>query len=280
MYKFIPCLLTVLLGVSGNLSAGSKDIDKAINRYHAGQPGQAITILKPLAMSGNMDAQILLGNIIYAQSTSDPLNSTDDPLDWYMMAAEQGSPEASYAIGAIYHNNWLLSQQQDDASKAEYFYQQALDRGYAKAEGPLMKMAARNHATRNSSSISYSNSSFGDKTEVPAKPAGKEPRKNSPRKATIGELLEEFKPSGDTLSDASKLEALLRQLSNEPDSIKNPMSNSLNDSSLASGNWLDEAALIQLLISFGIDENLAVELAKLPGHIDAASELGTSPGSN
>ncbi len=280
MYKFasslIPYLLTTLVGFSGNLSAGSKDIDQAINTYHAGQPGQAITILKPLAMSGNIDAQILLGSITYAQSTLDPLNSTYNPLQWYMMAAEQGSPEASYALGAIYHNNWLLSQQQDDASKAEYFYQQALDRGYAKAEGPLMKMAARNHATRNSSSISYSNSSFGEKTQVPAKPAGNEPRKNSPRKATIGELLEEFKPSGDTLADAGKLEALLRQLSNEPGSLDN----SMNDSSLTSGNWLDEAALVQLLISFGIDENLAVELAKLPGHIDAASELGTSPGSN
>ncbi len=280
MYKFaislIPYLLTALVSFSGNLSAGSKDIDQAINRYHAGQSGQAITILKPLAMSGNIEAQILLGNITYAQSKLDPMNSTDNPLEWYMMAAEQGSPEASYALGAIYHNNWLLSQQQDDANKAEYFYQQALDRGYTKAEGPLMKMAARNHATRKSSSISYSNSSFDDKTEVHAKSEGNEPRKNKPPEATIGALLEEFKPTGDTLFDTGKLEALIRQLSNEPGSLNNPM----NDAALTSGNWPDEAALVQLLISFGIDEDLAVELAKLPGHIDAASELGRSPGSN
>ena len=91
MYKFasslIPYLFTALIGFSSNLSAGSKDIDQAINWYHAGQPGQAITILKPLAMSGNIDAQILLGNITYAQSKSDPLNSTDNPVEWYMIEA-------------------------------------------------------------------------------------------------------------------------------------------------------------------------------------------------
>jgi hypothetical protein len=43
-------------------------MDEAVKRYYAGFPEEAISMIKPLALSGNVDAQYLLGNILYSLS--------------------------------------------------------------------------------------------------------------------------------------------------------------------------------------------------------------------
>ena len=165
--KLTICLLPVLLLVFGNLRAGPTDLDLAVQKYHAGYSEKAIAILKPLAIKGDLHAQNLLGNIVYALATTDPSSPSEDPLKWYRMAAAQGSPEASYALGVIYNNHWLQGNSEEDGRLAEYYYQQAFDRGYARAEAPLMQMAARNHANRQTSSLKYSNSCFSSKRDSP-----------------------------------------------------------------------------------------------------------------
>ena len=149
------CLLPVLLLAVGNLRASPADLDQAARKYHAGYPEKAIAILKPLALKGDMQAQNLLGNMVYVLATTDPSRTNEDPLKWYRMAAAQGSPEASYALGVIFSNHWLQGKSEEHGRRAEYYYQQAFDRGYARAEAPLMQMAARNHANRQTSSLKY-----------------------------------------------------------------------------------------------------------------------------
>jgi hypothetical protein len=248
------CLLPVLLLVFGNLRASPPDLDLAVQKYHAGNPEKAIAILKPLAIKGDMHAQNLLGNIVYALATTDPSSTSEDPLKWYRMAAAQGLPEASYALGVIYNNNWLKTRHEEDSMLAEFYYQQALDRGYGKAEAPLMKIAARNQASRKSNSREYSNSSFGIKWSSSAKP--QEDSVNAPSQdAVVG-----FELSGDAIADSIRLEALLRQLN----SGQAPISLTPNGS-----DWPDEATLIQMLTSFGASDSLASELAKLMGQLKA-----------
>jgi hypothetical protein len=246
------CLLPVLLLGFGNPRASPTDLDLAVQKYHAGYPEKAISILKPLAVKGDMHAQKLLGNIVYALATTDPSNTSEDPLKWYRMAAAQGSPEASYALGVIYNNHWLQGKSDEHGRLAEYYYQQAFDRGYARAEAPLMQMAARNQANRQTSSLKYSNSSFSSKRESPDKV--KVSVEDDLQKKLTQDGFAGLELTGDPIADAAKLEALLQQISDVQSSI------SLFD---VDDSWPDEAAMTRMLINFGVSESKASGLVKL-----------------
>jgi hypothetical protein len=246
------CLLPVLLLVFGNLRASPTDLHLAVQKYHAGYPEKAIAILKPLAIEGDIHAQNLLGNIVYALATTDPSSTSEDPLKWYRMAATQGSPEASYALGVIYNNHWLQGKSDEHGRLAEYYYQQAFDRGYARAEAPLMQMAARNHANRQSSSLKYSNSSFDSKRETPDKE--KVTAEDDTQTRLTQDEFAGLELTGDPIADAAKLEALLQQISDVQSSI------SLSD---VDDSWPDEAAMTRMLTYFGVSESKASGLVKL-----------------
>jgi hypothetical protein len=255
------CLLPVLLLVFGNLRASPTDLDLAVQKYHAGYPEKAIAILKPLALKGDMHAQNLLGNIVYALVTTDPSSTNEDSLKWYRMAAAQGSPEASYALGVIFNNRWLQGKIGEHGRLAEYYYQQAFDRGYARAEAPLMQMAARNHANRQTSSLKYSNSSFSIKRESPDE--AKVSVENESPKSLTQDGFAGLELSGDPIADSAKLEALLQQISDLQNTI------GLSD---ANGSLPDEAVLTRMLINFGVSETRASGLAKLLEQFNASGD--------
>ena len=263
------CLLSVLLLVFENLRASPTDLHLAVQKYHAGYPDKAIAILKPLAIKGDMHAQNLLGNIVYALATTDPSSASEDSLKWYWMAAAQGSPEASYALGVIYNNHWLQGNSEEDGRLAEYYYQQAFDRGYARAEAPLMQMAARNHANRQTSSLKYSNSSFSSKRESPEE-VKVTVEGDSQKKLTQDEFAG-LELSGDPIADAAKLEALLQQISGVQDTI------SLSD---ADGGWPDVAALTRMLSKFGVSESQACGLVKRLNQFKTIGDQGQPAASN
>ena len=263
------CLVPVLLLIVGNLWASPADLDQAVQKYHAGHPEKAIAILKPLALKGDMHAQNLLGNIVYALATTDPSSTNEDPLKWYRMAAVQGSPEASYALGVIHNNHWLQGKSEEDGRLAEYYYQQAFDRGYARAEAPLMQMAARNQANRQTSSLKYSNSSFSSKRESPDD--AKVIVEDDLQKKLIQDGFAGLELTGDPIADAAKLEALLQQISGVQNSI------SLSD---ADGSWPDEAALTRMLTNFGVSESQASGLVKLLEQFKALGDQGQPAASN
>ena len=253
-------LATWLLCLSGSLAAAQADLDRAIERYYAGAPLDAIEMLKPIAVAGDAAAQYLLGNMVYGLVQAGQSEIGEDPVRWYQMAAAQGSADASYALGAIYHNRWLKDRRIEDARLAEYYFQQALDRGQAKAQGPLLKLAAQNRSGQRSKSLTYTNSSF----------ASKQASTQSPATRSSGDALAGFTTSGDPIADAVKLETLLQQLGNS-EAIK-PLD--------GGGSWPDEAALIRMLNGFGADSGMVTDLVRLLGHLRTSRELNLVPGAN
>ena len=189
------------------LFAASGAIDEAISKYATGHPGQAIEILKPLAASGDSNAQYLLGNIIYGLAQSSDIAHTEDAVTWYKMAAAQDSAEANYALGVIYANQWLRSKDRQQAVLAEAYYQQAADLGYEQALGPLMKIAAQNRAGKSTNSLSYTNSSFSSQRETAPKQEKKAQNESPPKQAPT-ELID----LGDPIAEANKLMQLIEQL--------------------------------------------------------------------
>ncbi len=258
------CLAAALLCFTPGSHAGQSDLDEAVQRYYAGHPADAIEMLKPIALGGDVAAQNLLGNILYGLGQSGQYASLEDPVRWYQMAAAQGSAEASYALGAIFNNSWVKTRRAEDARLAEYYFQQAADRGHARAHGPLMKLAAQNHALRQADSLTYTNSSFSSK-----QPSAEQPAAQSAKPNASGALAR-FETSGDPIADAIHLEALLRQLG----------SAGTTPASQGGESQTDEASLIRLLRGLGANDGMASDLVKLLGHLRTSRELNLVPGTN
>ncbi len=249
--------------VNGPSSAGQADLDRAVERYYAGYPGQAISMLEPLALAGDVEAQYLLGNIVYALALSGLASTGQGPVRWYRMAAEQGSAEASYALGVIYNNRWLEKRDAHDAQLAEQYYQRAADLGHEPAEALLLKLAARNRANREYDSRIYTNADFAA-TRTPApvdEPAA------SPARGTLAK----FAMTGDPVADASRLQEMLSQLGG---------SLGLSDEHAIGEELPDEATLTRILTGLGADPQLIENLGKFLEHVRAATEHSLAPGSN
>ena len=136
-------LTWLILMASCSVSASTIALDNAIKRYYAGFPDEAVSILKPLAISGDMDAQYLLGNMLYSLSQSESSGSSEDAVRWYKMAADQGSADASYAVGIIFHKRWKQSAAKDDAATAIAYYQKAVQLGQLEAQESLRKIKSQ-----------------------------------------------------------------------------------------------------------------------------------------
>jgi len=136
-------LISVTLIASCSVAADTKAIDEAVKKYYAGFPDEAISMLKPVALSGDADAQYLLGNILYSLSKTGKFGEIDDPVKWYKMAAAQKSVGASYALGVIFHDKWRKSRDKNEAATAIVYYQRAVESGYKKAQTSLNRIKSR-----------------------------------------------------------------------------------------------------------------------------------------
>lgn len=147
MDNFIKIILkmfiTLTLVVSFSVAADTKTIDEAVKKYYAGFPDEAISLMKPLALSGDVNAQYLLGNILYGLSKTKNFSDKDGPMKWYKMAAAQDSAAANYALGVIFHNKWSKSRDEREAATAIVYYQKATELGYKKAQVPLNRVKSR-----------------------------------------------------------------------------------------------------------------------------------------
>lgn len=130
----IRWIVFAMLFCSMPVNANDKTIDNAIMEYYAGSPEVAISMIEPLAASGNLDAQLLLGNILYSLARSGSGDSYGDPLGWYERAAAQNSADANYTLGAIYNNRWLETRDKQDAARGIVYYQRALELGHNEAQ--------------------------------------------------------------------------------------------------------------------------------------------------
>jgi len=135
------------------------ELDKAIKIYYAGLPDQAISLIKPLAVSGDVNAQFLLGNILYSLSKTNRNSEMGDPVKWYKMAAANNSPDANYALGVIYNNKWAKSLQQEHLTIAKFYYENAAELGHLNAQAYLAEINNREEASNQRKSASNSESS-------------------------------------------------------------------------------------------------------------------------
>lgn len=144
MHKYLAtrlkALLPVLLMVSSLAVASPEQLREAVSVYYAGKPQQAVDLIKPLALAGDVEAQYLLGNILYSLSKTAQSTDFESPINWYQMAADQGVADANYALGVIYGNHWNRSNNPQQAALGITHYQKALDQGFGKAEPPLRKL--------------------------------------------------------------------------------------------------------------------------------------------
>ena len=137
---FLITLITAVLVCPISVAANTtnKTLNDAVERYYAGETDAAIGMIEPLALSGEVEAQYLLGNILYSLSQAG--QSYGDPVEWYRMAAEQNFVEAIFALGALFHNRWLETRDRNDAANAIVYYQRAVDLGSTKAQQPLRRL--------------------------------------------------------------------------------------------------------------------------------------------
>jgi hypothetical protein len=156
--KILKRLIPVILIASNSVSANTAELDRALNIYYAGFPERAISLIEPLALSGDVDAQLLLGNILYSLSKSNKFNEAGDPVKWYKMAAVQNSTAANYALGVIYHNKWAKSHRRQDVEIAIFYYQKAVDLGHEDAQARLSKLKTRDETSDKKKPLSTSNS--------------------------------------------------------------------------------------------------------------------------
>ena len=168
--QILTGLIPVILLASYSLAAGSAVLDNAIQIYYAGLPRQAINLIKPLAQSGDVDAQYLLGNILYSLSTTSQQDESEDPVEWYKMAAVQHSPDANYALGVIYHNRWGESKRRADSTIAIFYYERAVELGVEEAQAQLSSLILKSAVANATKPVSKSGSSAGQAKQTTQKP--------------------------------------------------------------------------------------------------------------
>jgi len=174
--KILKILIPVILIASNSVSANTAELDRALNIYYAGFPEQAISLIEPLALSGDVDAQLLLGNILYSLSKTTEFNQTGDPVKWYKMAAVQNSSAANYALGVIYHNKWVKSHRKQDVEIAIFYYQNAVDLGHEDAQARLSNLKTRDKTSDKKKPLSISSSNVSARS---SKQTSKMPDENS-----------------------------------------------------------------------------------------------------
>jgi hypothetical protein len=263
--KLALCLAAALGIHTGALAAASTALDAAVKKYYAGYTAEAIAMIEPLAVAGDADAQYLLGNILYTLSRSAAADAQGDPVKWYRMAAAQDSAQANYALGVIYNNRWLQSKRDEDAGLAQAYLQRALQLGEQKARAALEKLAAYRQQAGKAGSLTYTNESFASGQKPPPKPRG------APQAARLADALAGFERSGDAVADTHRLQELLNRLRGGG---RSPGAAQDGDGEA------NVATLRQLLDGFESTDRLLSDLRKLLDYLDAASEIGTAPGSN
>ena len=124
IYSFF-CILA-LLQYSNAWAASYEEAKKA---YLDKDYAQALAILKPLAESGNSEAQVTLG-IMYDFGhgvAKDPAKA----IEWYIKAAEQGIPVVQHDVGVKYFQGQGVEQ---DYLKAAYWWEQSANAGLADSQ--------------------------------------------------------------------------------------------------------------------------------------------------
>ncbi|MFT5425784.1 MAG: hypothetical protein ACI9ZT_000717 [Gammaproteobacteria bacterium] len=126
----VLCLLTLLVcdGIWFN-DVWAASYEEGKQAYLAKDYETALAILKPLAESGDSQAQVTLGIMYdFGQGVSkDPTEA----IKWYIKAAEQGIPVVQHDVGVKYFEGQGVEQ---DYLKAAYWWEQSANSGLADSQ--------------------------------------------------------------------------------------------------------------------------------------------------
>lgn len=137
-YSIIPFLFIILATVANNVAAN--DLDDAVEAMRAGDFAEAYCVMRPLAESGDADAQYNIGWMYlngYGLRVNDEL-----ALKWWKKASAQGHTDASFSIGMLY--NLGDGNVPKDSAKAIDYYILAAKAGQEDAIAILKSMLMRN----------------------------------------------------------------------------------------------------------------------------------------
>ena len=95
--RFLVCLSTLVLS---SVFLYGADLQAGQRAYEQKDYASAMKELTPLAQSGRVEAQILLGKM-YMLGQGVP-KDTDQALQWFQAAADQGNAQAQFFLGALY----------------------------------------------------------------------------------------------------------------------------------------------------------------------------------
>jgi len=133
LFRILLCI-TVLI-VTG---VRAETFEEGRAAYLEGDYPTAYEILRPLAESGNAEAQKMMGIMYdYGQGVdSDP----EQAFRWYLRSAEQGDPAVQYQVGAKYFKGDGIEQNYAEAAR---WWKLAADKGQAEAQFNLGLMYFR-----------------------------------------------------------------------------------------------------------------------------------------
>lgn len=169
MTKIRELLIAILLFLSLDAYAEYiEDVEDAVDAMRAGNFAVAYCIMRPLAESGDADAQYNVGWMYlngYGLQVNDSL-----ALDWWKKASEQGHSDASFSIGMLYSLG--EGKVPKDEQLAIDYYLLAMEAGQEDAITILQSMMMRNDKAirgRMHSIINQHSALFGLKRQVKAR---------------------------------------------------------------------------------------------------------------
>ena len=99
-YRCARLLLWLILAFSTPCNAGSPMFEAGQDAYLKGDIKAALTLWRPLARHGDIDAQFALGTVYYG-GNGVPIDLTESSY-WFLRAAQQGFAPAQYNLGNAY----------------------------------------------------------------------------------------------------------------------------------------------------------------------------------
>lgn len=127
----LTAILLFLLGLAlpSCLEGEQGTLEEGVAAYQDGDYATAWKVLRPLALRGDAEAQLKIGEMYFfgwGVTKEYPKAKF-----WFLRAAQQGIAEAAYKLGTMYSNGYGLKK---DDVKAFSWYQLAAGQGHPKAQ--------------------------------------------------------------------------------------------------------------------------------------------------
>ena len=131
--RLLKLLLFMFLYAAAPAVAGS--LEDGVAAHVRGDYATALGLIRPLAEQGDIDAQVVLGQIYYqGQGVAQDYAMA---MSWYRRAAEQGDSDAQYMMGRMYRSGQGVGQ---DYAIAITWYRKAAEQGDTDAQCMLGRM--------------------------------------------------------------------------------------------------------------------------------------------